>query len=124
MKWHLIKKAKDLISNLVALGVPAIVLIVAVETAGVAGGAAMVVGLSSIGGPLGLIGGVALLGVLVLISKKAAEIGYDEIIKRVLKGIKDSGKTKEQIFSEIGSYPIPESLKKSIRAWVEELWED
>ena len=124
MRWHLLKIAKDLISSLIALGVPAIVLIVAVETAGVAGGAAMVVGLSTIGGPLGLIGGVVLLGVLVLISKKIAEIGYDELMRTVLKGLKESGKSKEQIFADIDSYPIPESLKRSIRGWVEALWVD
>jgi hypothetical protein len=122
MRFDFLKVGKDIISSLIALGVPGIVLIVAVQTAGVAGGAAIVTGLAAIGGPLGLMGGIAVLGILVLISKKATEVGYDEIIKQVLKGLKRSGKSKRQIFNEVDSYPIPENLKRSIRGWVEKLW--
>ena len=51
-----------LVSFLVGLGVPGLVLVVAVYVAGVAGGAAIVVALATLGGPLGMLGGIALLG--------------------------------------------------------------
>jgi len=56
-----------LISFLAGLGVPGVILIVAIAVGGYAGGAAIVFALAVLGGPLGMLGGLALLGVIALI---------------------------------------------------------
>jgi hypothetical protein len=113
---------KEPVSTLIALGVPGLVLLVAVEIAGVSGAAAIVAGLASLGGPLGMVGGFITLGLLVLVGKKIGEYGFDRLFSKVLKGVRDSGKTKKQIFEEVDSYKIPERMKRALREWVEEFW--
>jgi hypothetical protein len=46
------------VESLVALGVPGLVLLVAVATSGFAGAAALTTGLATLGGPLGMVGGI------------------------------------------------------------------
>jgi hypothetical protein len=98
------------------------VLLVAVEIAGVSGAAAIVAGLAWLGGPLGMVGGFVTLGILVLVSKKIGEYGFDRLFSMVLKGVRDSGKTKKQIFEEVDSYKIPDRMKRALREWVEQFW--
>ena len=50
-----------LIARLVALGIPALVLIAAIASTGLAGGAAIVAALAMLGGPFGMMGGVLVL---------------------------------------------------------------
>ena len=108
---------------LVALGVPGIVLLVALETTGFAGAAAIVTALATLGGPLGWVGGFVSLGILVIVSKKMAEFGFDYLFSRVLKGVRESGKTKEQIFEEVEGYKIPDVMKRALHEWVEQFWD-
>lgn len=112
------------VSFLVGLGVPALVLIVAVYAAGVAGGAAIVVALATLGGPLGMLGGIALLGVLVLISKALAEYGFEALFRAVLRGLRDKGSTKEEILKKLNTYKISSELKAKLREYVNTLWDD
>lgn len=122
MRYDRLFLGKDIISIIVALGVAGIILMVAIETAGVAGAAAVVVALAALGGPLGMMGGIAVLGLIVLINKKFAEMGFDALFEKALKGLRDSGKTKEQVFEEIDTYAIPDNLKRAVRGWVEGSW--
>ena len=114
---------KEPVTMLVALGVPGIVLLVALETTGFAGAAAIVTALATLGGPLGWVGGFVSLGILVIVSKKMAEFGFDYLFSRVLKGVRESGKTKEQIFEEVEGYKIPDVMKRALHEWVEQFWD-
>jgi hypothetical protein len=109
-----------LVERLVALGVPALVLLVAVATTGLAGGAAIVAALAVLGGPFGMWGGVALLLLLVLISDALAEHGLETLFVAVLKGLRRKGLTKQQILMTIDSYPISIALKLKLRMYVEQ----
>lgn len=113
-----------LVSFLVGLGVPGLVLVVAVYVAGVAGGAAIVVALATLGGPLGMLGGIALLGVLVLISKALAEYGFEALFRAVLRGLRNKGASKAEILRKIGDYQISSDLKAKLREYVNSLWDD
>jgi uncharacterized membrane protein len=113
-----------LIARLVALGIPALVLILVVATTGLAGGAAIVAALAILGGPFGMWGGIALLGLLVLISQALAEYGFERVFVAVLKGLRQKGHTKKQILQAIDSYPISIALKLKLRAYVEQFWSD
>jgi len=124
MRFDQLRRYRENFSTIIALGVPAIILVVVVETSGVAGAVALLAALGVVGGPLGLFGGVVAIGGLFLISKKIGEVGFDAVLRMVLKGIKESGKTKAQVIAEVESYPIPDHLKWTVRGWVEELWMD
>jgi hypothetical protein len=113
-----------IIARLVALGVPALVLIVVIAFTGLAGGAAIVAALAMLGGPLGMLGGVLVLGLLVLISHAVAEYGFETVFVRVLRGLKAKGDTKAQILKTIDSYPISLELKLKLRAYIEQFWDD
>ena len=111
-----------IISSTVALGVPGLVLVVAVASSGLAGGAAVVAALAFLGGPFGMRGGMLVLGLLVLISKALTEYGIQPIFKRVLLGLKEKGQTKAQIIEAIDSYPISMDLKLKLRANIDQWW--
>lgn len=111
------------ISSIVALGVPGLVLVVAVSFSGLAGGAAVVAALAFLGGPLGMLGGMLVLGLLVLISKALSEYGFQPIFKRVLLGLKEKGQTRAQIVEAIDSYPISQDLKLKLHAHIDQWWD-
>lgn len=113
-----------LIAKLVALGIPALVLLIVIATTGLAGGAAIVAALAILGGPLGMLGGIAVLGLLVLVCNGLAEYGFEAIFVAVLKGLKEKGHTKAAILKAIDSYPISIGLKLKLKMYVEQFWGD
>jgi len=98
-------------AKIVALGVPGLVLLVAIHLSGLFGGAAIVAALATLGGPLGMIGGTALLGLMVLIMNALAEYGFEAIFKSVVRGLMEQGKTMEEIKKSIASCPNTKTLK-------------
>ena len=109
-----------IIDKIVALGIPGLVMLIVIETAGVAGGAAIVAGLALLGGPLGMIGGIAALGLILLISKAIATYGIEKIVMGVVAGLKKKGFTVNQIKDEVKKYPISKSLKLKIAGMLSE----
>jgi hypothetical protein len=104
-----------IVDKIVALGVPGLVLLVAIGTTGLAGGAAVVAALALLGGPLGMLGGLALLGLMVLISNAVAKYGFRRIFESVVKGLQSKGTSRGEILSKINGYPISEDLKRQLR---------
>lgn len=101
-----------LIDKIVALGVPGLVLLVAMSTTGYAGAVALTAALATLGGPVGMLGGIAVLGVLALISRGLAEYGFEVIYTRVLKDLKQKkGLSESDIKDKINSYPISKGMK-------------
>ena len=105
---------EKLISKLAALGVPGLVLLIAVSTSGFAGGAAIVAALASLG-PGGIVGGIVTLGLIGLIAHDIAEYGAEKIACALIKELLKKGETKESILEKIEKYPISKSLKKRLR---------
>lgn len=103
-----------IISKIASLGIPGLVLVMAIGASGYAGGAAIVVALASLG-PGGIIGGIATLGVLGLISQAISEWGIDAIFSGVVKELYKKGETKESIIMKIEKYPISKSLKLKLK---------
>jgi hypothetical protein len=108
-----------LISEIASLGVPGLIFIFLVAVSGYAGAAAITTALATLGGPFGMVGGVAVLLLLTKISKGIAKYGVDELAKGVIKKMLDEGKTKASIINEIDSFPlISEDLKAKLRKFV------
>ena len=103
-----------IVSKIAALGVPGLVLTVAIGATGLAGGAAITTALAAIG-PGGMIGGLVTLGVIGLISEGISKYGVDAIFSAVVKELYRRGETKEQLKQKIKRYPISKDLKKKIK---------
>lgn len=88
-----------------ALGVPGLVLLVTLELTGLVGAAAFTAALSTLGGPLGMIGGVISLGLILLLSKALARYGFRKVAESVINRLKDNGNSPESIRSKIEQYP-------------------
>ena len=100
------------VQKIVALGIPGLILVVAVSTSGLAGGAAIVAALATLGGPLGMIGGLIALGLLALISDALTKYGFDKLFGAVVERLKRDGLSTEEIRIKVNSYPITSELKK------------
>lgn len=107
-----------LVSKIAALGVPGLVLMTAIGATGLAGGAAITTALAALG-PGGILGGIATLGIIGLISEGIAQYGIDTIFSAVVKELYRKGETKEQLLQKIGRYPISKDLKRKLKEHVE-----
>lgn len=101
-----------LVNKIVALGVPGLVLLIAMHLTGFAGAAALTAALASLGGPLGMLGGLAVLGILSLIANGLSKYGFEAIYDKVIYRLKtEQNLTEEEIIEKIWSYPISRSMK-------------
>lgn len=111
---------EKIISKVAALGIPGLILVVAMYATGLTGAAALTAALASLG-PGGMIGGIALLGVAGLIAQGLTEFGFDAIFSGVVKELYKRGETKESITAKINNYPVSKSLKRKLKEEIEKL---
>lgn len=109
-----------LVEKLAAVGVPAIILIVAISASGLSGAAAITAGLAALG-PGGMIGGIVFLAIAGIASEAITKYGFEAIFKAVLKELYKNGESKESIKNKIETYPITKSLKLKINNYIDEL---
>jgi uncharacterized membrane protein len=109
-----------IVNQIAALGVPGLVLLVAMAVTGWTGAAAITTALAMLGGPFGMLGGIAVLGILMLISQGIAEYGFENIFKAVINELLKQGKSKIDIGREVMSYPISKELKIKIIDYLRE----
>lgn len=109
-----------IVAKIAALGVPGLVLVIAIGATGLAGGAAITAALAALG-PGGMIGGIATLGVLGLISEGIAKYGMDAIFSAVVIELYKRGETKESILRKIQKYPVSKDLKRRLRESLEKV---
>ncbi len=114
-----VDKAAEIIAG---LGIPGLVLVMLMAASPWVGAAAMTASLAALG-PFGMLGGIATLGVLALISRALAEFGFDKVFQAVLVKLKENGKTCQEIMEEIDKYPISKELKRKLREFIEEFRE-
>ena len=109
-----------IVSSITALGIPGIVLMVAINATGYAGAAGITAALAALG-PGGMVGGIATLGAVGLISKALSEFGFDAIFSAVIKELVKRGETVESLKEKIDSYPISKPLKRKLREELDRL---
>ncbi|MGO9825487.1 MAG: hypothetical protein ACLPMG_09455 [Terriglobales bacterium] len=93
------------VENLISLGVPGLVLLVAVSISGFAGAAALTSALAVLGGPWGMAGGISLLILLALVSKALTEYGLPKLAHAVISGLIAKGETSPSIRKKVDSLP-------------------
>jgi hypothetical protein len=110
---------EKVVQGLVALGIPGLVLLVAVATSGFAGAAALTTALATLGGPLGMVGGIGVLMLLVLASRALARYGFPRVSRPVVKGLLAAGHSPQGIRDQIRRYPqwiISGELKRRVES--------
>ena len=108
-----------LISKLVGFGVAGLVLLFLVYTSGVAGAAAISVALSTLGGPLGMLGGIFVFALLVMIADAIATYGIEALARGVVEGLCNKGYSKEKLIKEVEKFPlISQGLKDIIIKYI------
>lgn len=110
-----------IVDKIAALGVPGLVLIVAMAATGWTGAVAITVALASLGGPFGMLGGIAVMVVLALISKGLADYGFEALFKATVRKLISRGMSKEEIKEKVRAYPISKGLKIKILYFVDTL---
>ena len=111
---------EKIISKVAALGIPGLILVVAMAATGLSGAAALTAALAALG-PGGMIGGIVLLGVAGLVAQGLTEFGFDAIFTGVVKELYKRGETKDTILSKIDNYPVSKSLKRKLKEELEKM---
>ncbi|MBI1332736.1 MAG: hypothetical protein GC165_07630 [Armatimonadetes bacterium] len=92
------------------LGVPGLVLFIAIATSGWAGGAAILTALAGLG-PGGVICGIISLGIIGIISGAITKWGVKSLEEKIIEKMLLKGNTPEDIWSKIESYPVSTEYK-------------
>lgn len=108
---------EKIIAKIAALGVPGLVLTIAISCTGLAGGAAIIAALSALG-PGGILGGIFTLGIIGLIAHSITEFGAEAIIKGVVKELLKK-ENPDEIKMKVDKYPISHSLKLKIFEYID-----
>lgn len=109
-----------IVEKIVAIGIPALMLMVAISMTGLAGAAAITAGLALLG-PGGMIGGVITLVVASSIASALSEYGFDALFKAVIKKLYEKGETKSTIREKIKKGPWSDKLKAKAISDLEKL---
>jgi hypothetical protein len=110
------------ISTIAGLGVPGLVLVIAMAVLGWSGAAALTSALAALGGPAGMLGGIAVLGILGLISWAISEYGFEKIAIAVIMELKKKGRKRSDVIKEIEGYPITRGMKLKILDSLNKIW--
>ena len=108
------------VEKIVSIGVPGIMLMVAISMTGLYGAAAITAALALLG-PGGMIGGVVTLLVAGAISSAISEYGFDALFRAVIKKMYRNGETKESIRAKIEKGPWSKKLKTKAISELEQL---
>ncbi|MCJ8280610.1 MAG: hypothetical protein MJK14_12100 [Rivularia sp. ALOHA_DT_140] len=73
----------ELVKKIAGLGFPGIILIVVMASTGLTGAAAITAALAILGGPGGMLGGIAVLGLTGLIADALTNVGLEELLTAV-----------------------------------------
>lgn len=109
-----------IVSKVAALGVPGLFLIIAMGASGFTGAAAITTALAALG-PAGMLGGIATLGIIGLLSQAITEFGIDAVFGAVVKELYKKGETKESILKKIKGYPVSRTLKHKLEENLEKI---
>jgi hypothetical protein len=109
-----------IINKVAGLGVPGVMLMVAISMTGLRGAAAITAALALLG-PGGMLGGIASLLVAGMIASALTEFGFDALFKAVIKKLYQKGETKETIKRKNEKGPWSKKLKAKAISDLEKL---
>jgi hypothetical protein len=73
----------EVVKKVAALGLPGVILVITMATTGFTGAAAITAALAFLGGPAGMLGGIAVLGLTGLITDALAKVSLEDLLTAV-----------------------------------------
>ena len=108
----------EVVRKIAGIGLPGVILIITMATTGFTGAAAITTALAMLG-PGGMLGGIALLGIVGLVADSLTKYGLDALLKGVYLERYVKGESKEELLREINSLPISKELKLVLKDYLE-----
>jgi len=105
----------EVVRKIAALGLPGVILLIAMAVTGLTGAAAITAALAMLG-PGGMIGGIALLGVVGIAADALSKFGLEALIVGIYKERYYRGETQANLHQEIEGLPISGDLKRLLKA--------
>ncbi|MEK0177945.1 hypothetical protein [Microcoleus anatoxicus] len=103
-----------LVGKAAALGLPAIILLIVMATTGLAGAAAITAALATLGGPAGMLGGIALLGIIGLATETLSKYGLEAVLIGIYRQRLQNGESRSRLCGEIRNLPISGEMKRRL----------
>ncbi|MDZ8031163.1 MAG: hypothetical protein RMY64_07190 [Nostoc sp. DedQUE08] len=104
----------EVVKKIAALGLPGILLVIAISATGLAGGYGVVAALAGLGGPFGIIGGLGVLGLTTLVGEAIAGFGIEAVLKNIYAERRKTESVR-YLLKEIKDLPITEDLKLKLK---------
>ncbi|MDF5725748.1 MAG: hypothetical protein PUP91_35925 [Rhizonema sp. PD37] len=103
----------EIVKKLAGLGLPGIILVILTVSSG-GSSAAVAAALTAVGGPFGIVGGIALLGLVTVVGDAIAGSGIEAILNAVYT---ERSKTESvrSLIKEINDLPISNELKLKLK---------
>jgi hypothetical protein len=103
------------VRKVAAMGLPGVILLAVMATTGLYGAAAITASLSILGGPVGMLGGIAMLGMMGLATEMLAKYGLDTLMVNIYRQRKKDGNSTQSLCQEVQKLPISDDLKRKLR---------
>lgn len=104
----------EVVKKIAALGLPGILLVIAVSASGLAGAYGVVAALAGLGGPFGIVGGLGVLGLATLVGEAITGYGIEAVLKNIYKERRKTESVR-YLLKEIKDLPITEDLKLKLK---------
>jgi hypothetical protein len=103
----------EIVKKLAGLGLPGVILVIITVASG-GSSAAVAATLTAFGGPFGIVGGIALLGLITIAGDAVAAYGIEAVLKAIYT---ERSKTESVslLLQEIQNLPITEELKLKLK---------
>ena len=100
----------EAVGKLAGVGLPGVILLIAMASTGLTGAAAITAALAMLG-PGGMIGGVIFLGIIGLASDSLSKYGLSALLKGIYQERLANGEPLDNLIKEINRLPISKRLK-------------
>ncbi|WP_254567115.1 hypothetical protein [Oscillatoria sp. HE19RPO] len=103
----------EVVKKVAALGLPGIILAIAMATTGLTGSAAIAAALAMLGGPAGVLGGIGVLGITGLIAEYLTRESLEQLLTDVYR-VRARTERTQTVLGELEWLPISEELKSRL----------
>ncbi len=110
----------ELAKKIASLGLPGIVLVIAVASSGgmMGGSYALIAAIAGLGGPLGIVGGLGVLGLMTAVGDVLAGYGIEALLSTVY-GERKKSESVRTLIKEVKDLPISDHLKLKLESLLE-----
>lgn len=108
----------EVAKKIASLGLPGVVLVVAMSSTGMGGAYAVIYAVAGLGGPFGLVGGLTVLGLMTAVGDILSGYGIEALLTTVYKE-RSKSESLTMLIKEIKDLPISDNLKLKLESLLE-----